>query len=145
MFINICVIQKKIFSGYSPHYIMLVVAPPVTEVVQEHMALCLALDLPFFVVITKVDLRFCNPSEIIAELKNMAQSQNFKKDFVLHTEIDGNIHNINNIISVFTVSSVTGAGLNDLTNFIRDLSPTETITSNSNSDSCLFQVDETFR
>uniref|UniRef100_V9IM21 GTP-binding protein 1 n=1 Tax=Apis cerana TaxID=7461 RepID=V9IM21_APICE len=49
------------------------------------------------------------------------------------------------IIPVFNVSCVTGEGLEDLTNFIKNLSPYNVNSADSDSESCLFQIDETFR
>lgn len=125
---------------------MLVVAPPVNEVVQEHVALCLALRLPFFVVVTKVDLGYCDPRETITQLENIARIQGCKKDFVLRSNNNGDAQsNDPDIISVFPVSCVTGEGLDELTRFIRDLSPLDTVPPDSDPDACLFQIDETFR
>lgn len=131
---------------------MLVVAPPVNEVVQEHVALCLALRLPFFVVVTKVDLGYCFPQEILSQLENIARLQGCNKNFVLQSNNNNNNNKqssqndgSSDVISVFAVSCVTGEGLNNLKNYIKDLSPLESTTSNSDPDSCLFQIDETFR
>lgn len=125
---------------------MLVVAPPVNEVVQEHMALCLALRLPFFVVTTKVDLRYCDLRETLSQLENIARLQGCNNNFVVYcnsNEVAQN--NAVDTISVFAVSCVTGEGLDDLTRFIRDLSPLPPVLPDSDTESCLFQIDETFR
>ncbi|XP_001599526.2 GTP-binding protein 2 [Nasonia vitripennis] len=133
-------------TGYSPHYVMLVVAPPVNEVVQEHVALCLALRLPFFVVLTKVDLGYCDPRETITQLESIARIQGCNKNFVLRSNNNGDAQsNDPDIIPVFPVSCVTGEGLDELTRFIRDLSPMDTVPPDSDPDACLFQIDETFR
>ncbi|XP_058799976.1 GTP-binding protein 2 [Phymastichus coffea] len=132
-------------TGYSPHYVMLVVAPPVNEVVQEHVALCLVLRLPLFVVVTKIDLGYSDPRDTLAHLENIARLQGCDKKFVLHND-NGDIQNNDpDVISVFPVSCVTGEGLDKLTKFIRDLSPIESASPGSDSNSCLFQIDETFR
>ena len=125
---------------------MLVVAPPVNEVVQEHVALCLALRLPFFVVVTKVDLGYCDPREILSRIEDIARLQGCTKNFVLHGNNNGDDQsNDPDVISVFAVSCVTGEGLDELTRYIRDLSPLESVPPDSDPDSCLFQIDETFR
>ncbi|XP_014204247.1 GTP-binding protein 2 [Copidosoma floridanum] len=136
-------------TGYSPHYVMLVVAPPINEVVQEHVALCLALHVPFFVVFTKVDLGYYNPQETLSELKSISTFQGCHKNFLLHNSSNNNSHqdrqnNESNVISVFSVSCVTGEGLSDLKNFIRDLVPVELSPPDLDPDSCLFQIDEIF-
>ncbi|KAK2586872.1 hypothetical protein KPH14_009809 [Odynerus spinipes] len=105
-------------TGYSPHYVILVIAPPLNEASQEHMALCLTLRLPFFIVLNKYDLGFYDTHDILAQLENAIQAH---------------------------VSCVTGKGLGELTSFIRNLSPSETDATNSDPESCLFQIDETFR
>ena len=45
-------------TGYSPHYVMLVVSGSggVVGMTQEHLGIAVALEVPFFVVITKVDV-----------------------------------------------------------------------------------------
>jgi GTPase len=123
---------------------MLVVAPPVNEVVQEHMALCLALRLPFFVVVTKIDLGYNNLQETLSHLENLARLQSCNKKFALQNN-NKNTQNSSNMITVFAVSCVTGEGLEGLTTFIRDLTPIESVLLDLNPDVCLFQIDETFR
>lgn len=125
---------------------MLVVAPPLNEAAQEHMALCLALRLPFFVVVTKTDLGLCEPSHTLAQLENAVRAKGCFKKLVM----GGNNNKLDqdyeaNVIPVFSVSSVTGDGLEELTSFIRDLSSSESSPSDSEPGSCLFQIDETFR
>jgi len=45
-------------SGYVPHYVMMVVSSSagIVGMTREHLALVRALEVPFFVVITKTDL-----------------------------------------------------------------------------------------
>lgn len=125
---------------------MLVVAPPVNEAFQEHMAICLALRLPFFVVVTKVDLGYFDPHETFNQLHNVARSQGCNKTFVLHNNNNNGSTSADlDNIPVFALSCVTGEGINELTRFIRDLAPIESAPPNSDPDSCLFQIDETFR
>lgn len=124
---------------------MLVVAPPVNEVVQEHVALCLALRMPFFVVVTKIDLGYSDPRDTVSQLENIARIQGCDKNFVLHNNNEESQGNDPNVILVFPVSCVTGQGLDELTRFIRDLSPIESVPPDSDSNTCLFQIDETFR
>ncbi|KAL2737438.1 GTP-binding protein 2 [Vespula maculifrons] len=133
-------------TGYSPHYVILVIAPPMNEASQEHMALCLTLRLPFFIVLNKNDLGFCDTHDTLVQLENAIQAHGYSKQLLLY--------NINNdisqyyetdIIPVFTVSCVTGKGLGELTSFIRNLPPSETNPTDSDPESCLFQIDETFR
>lgn len=135
--------------GYSPHHVMLVVAPPLNDAAQEHMALCLALRLPFFIVVTKIDLGFSDYRQTLEQLETAVRSQGCDKQLILFNNNNINTEEVNNyqgnVIPVFTVSSVTGIGLDSLTRFIRDLLPAETLALDSDPGSCLFQIDETFR
>ncbi|XP_011879422.1 PREDICTED: GTP-binding protein 2 [Vollenhovia emeryi] len=133
-------------TGYSPHHVMLVVAPPLNEASQEHMALCLALKLPFFIVVNKIDLGFCDMSETLAQLENAMMTQGYSKQLILFSNNDiPSWDYTSNVIPVFSVSCVTGEGLEELTMFIKNLSPYETNSIDSDPESCLFQIDETFR
>ncbi|XP_043266594.1 GTP-binding protein 2 isoform X2 [Venturia canescens] len=134
-------------TGYSPHHVMLVVAPPLNEAAQEHMALCLALRLPFFVVVTKIDLGLCDTGQTMSQLEIAGRAQGCGKKFVLCSNNNNKLpHDYeSNVIPVFTVSSLTGDGLEQLTRFIRDLSPSQSSSSDYEPGSCLFQIDETFR
>ncbi|XP_015585384.1 GTP-binding protein 2 [Cephus cinctus] len=133
-------------TGYSPHHVMLVIAPPMNEASQEHLALCLALRLPFFVVMTKTDLGLCDPREALTQLKSAVQAHGCSKQLILYSNINEVSRGYElDAIPVFAVSCVTGEGLEGLTRFIRDLPPSEPTPSDSDPESCLFQIDETFR
>lgn len=45
-------------TGYLPHYAMIVVSSSagILGMTQEHLTLALALDVPFFIVVTKIDV-----------------------------------------------------------------------------------------
>ncbi|XP_076231123.1 GTP-binding protein 2 [Calliopsis andreniformis] len=131
-------------TGYSPHHVMLVVAPPMNEASQEHMTLCLTLGLPFFIVVNKIDLGFCSLPETINQLESAISTQGYSKQLVMYNDCEIPWNYESDVIPIFTVSCVTGEGLEDLTNFIKNLSPHD-VNSNSDSESCLFQIDETFR
>lgn len=136
-------------TGYSPHHVMLVIAPPMNEAFQEHLALCLALRLPFFVVITKTDLGLCEARDALVQLENAVRAHGCQKRPVLYSVPDDNSNTPKaydlETIPVFQVSCVTGEGLKALTTFIRDLLPFESTPPESDPESCLFQIDETFR
>ncbi|XP_043799525.1 GTP-binding protein 2 isoform X3 [Apis laboriosa] len=132
-------------TGYSPHHVMLVVAPPMNEASQEHMALCLTLRLPFFIVVNKIDLGFCSTPETINQLENAINAQGYSKQLIMYNNSQISWDFESDIIPVFNVSCVTGEGLEDLTNFIKNLSPYNVNSADSDSESCLFQIDETFR
>ncbi|XP_014484503.1 PREDICTED: GTP-binding protein 2 [Dinoponera quadriceps] len=132
-------------TGYSPHHVMLVIAPPLNEASQEHMALCLALKLPFFIVLNKIDLGFCDTSETLVQLENAMRSQGYPKQLMLFSNNEIPWDYTSDVIPVFNVSCVTGEGLEELTVFIKNLAPYETNSIDSDPESCLFQIDETFR
>ncbi|XP_020281952.1 GTP-binding protein 2 isoform X1 [Pseudomyrmex gracilis] len=132
-------------TGYSPHHVMLVVAPPLNEASQEHMALCLALKLPFFIVVNKIDLGYCDISETLVQLENAMRTQGYPKQLVLFSNDVSSWDYTSDVIPVFSISCVTGEGLEELTTFIKNLAPYETNSIESDPESCLFQIDETFR
>lgn len=61
-------------SGYSPHHAMLVISSVlgIVGMTREHLALTIALEVPFFVVITKIDVS--PPDSILKELQTTIQS-----------------------------------------------------------------------
>lgn len=124
---------------------MLVVTPPMNEASQEHMALCLTLRLPFFIVVNKIDLGFCSTPETINQLENAINAQGYSKQLIMYNNSQMSWDFESDIIPVFNVSCVTGEGLEDLTNFIKNLSSYNVNSADSDSESCLFQIDETFR
>lgn len=129
---------------------MLVIAPPMNEAFQEHLALCLALRLPFFVVITKTDLHLCDARDALAQLENAVRVHGCLKRPILYPLSEKNSNTASEVydletIPVFPVSCVTGEGLKELTTFIRDLLPFESTPPELDPESCLFQIDETFR
>ncbi|KAG7188359.1 hypothetical protein KM043_008014 [Ampulex compressa] len=132
-------------TGYSPHQVMLVVSPPMNEASQEHMALCLALRLPFFVVVNKIDLGVCNAAETLNQLENAVRAQGYHKQLMLVNGSEMSWDYESDVIPIFKVSCVTGEGLDILTDFIKNLLPYEVNGRESDSESCLFQIDETFR
>ena len=45
-------------TGYSPHYVMLVISANagIVPMTQEHLGYAIALEVPFFIIMTKVDI-----------------------------------------------------------------------------------------
>lgn len=66
-------------SGYSPHHAMLVISSVlgIVGMTREHLALTIALEVPFFVVITKIDVSPVQP--ILKELETMMQAVGCRK------------------------------------------------------------------
>lgn len=61
-------------TGYLPHYAMIVVSSSagILGMTHEHLSLALALDVPFFVVVTKTDVT--SPQPTLCSLENVLKS-----------------------------------------------------------------------
>lgn len=61
-------------SGYFPHHAMLVVSSVlgIVRMTREHLAITMALEVPFFVVVTKIDVS--SPKPILDELETLIQA-----------------------------------------------------------------------
>lgn len=115
-------------TGYSPHHAMLVVGSGgnISNMTSEHLAIVRALDMPFFIVVTKIDLT--EPTYTIFELKEILTSIGCRKvPFFVATEDDaltaGSRQSNDQIVPIFCVSNVTGEGLDLLTRYLYVLSP----------------------
>ncbi|KAH8360191.1 hypothetical protein KR093_011282 [Drosophila rubida] len=139
-------------SGYSPHYAMLVVSAGsgCNDTTEEHLAIVRALDMPFFILITKTDIT--SPDATVQELRTLLTTIGCRKVPFVVTNTDeaisaGSNQVSENIVPIFCVSNVTGTGLNLVTKFLYVLSPG---ISNAEKDRlelepCEFQIDEIFR
>lgn len=139
-------------SGYSPHHAMLVVSAGggFSGMTKEHLSIVRALDMPFFIVVTKIDIT--PPDQTVQELKNILTSVGCRKvPFIVQNDDDvltaGSHQAYENIVPIFCVSNVTGAGLTLVTNFLYVLSPgiSNAEKERLEQESCEFHVDEIFR
>ena len=66
-------------TGYSPHHVMLVVSGSagIVGMTHEHLALAIALDVPFFITITKTDVT--SPADTLISLEAMLKSAGCRK------------------------------------------------------------------
>ena len=141
-------------TGYCPHYVMLVVSATagVVGMTQEHLGIAVALEVPFFVVITKVDMV---PKEqldkICATVTTVLKSAGATKVPLLVSTSDDCITAASNslssaVVPVFCVSSVSGAGLRDIKQYLHLLPPGVGQSEASRLDQELpeFQIDELF-
>lgn len=66
-------------SGYSPHHAMLVISSVlgIVGMTREHLALTIALEVPCFVVVTKIDVSA--PDPILEQLQNMITAAGSRK------------------------------------------------------------------
>lgn len=140
-------------SGYSPHQAMLVIASGggTSGVTNEHLAIVRALDMPFFIVVTKIDM---SPSidVTLEDIKNILSSIGCRKVPFLVTNEDDVLTACSNqsceqIVPIFCVSNVTGGGMDLLTRFLFILSPgiSNAEKERLEQDPCLFQIDEIFK
>nr|CAD7404549.1 unnamed protein product [Timema cristinae] len=139
-------------TGYSPHHVMLVVSSSagVLGMTHEHLAIAMALDVPFFIVITKTDRT--SPHDTLHSLDNMLKSVGCRKVPLIVTNEDdvitaGSNQLSENIVPIFCVSSVNGKGLELLTKFLHVLPPGVSLKERERMEQelCEFQIDETFR
>ncbi len=85
----------------------------VLKMTREHLGIIKALNVPFFVVITKLDI--CPPNVLERTEREITRiiKSSFKKDLVLLDEFGKNRYNPENkeVINYFKISNVTGSGL----------------------------------
>merc|ERR1711962_1380971 len=118
-------------TGYCPHYVMLMVSASagVVGMTQEHLGIAIALEVPFFVVVTKTDattperLKKTQDS-VTSTLKSAGAS---KVPLVVKSSDDcitaASNQLKNNIVPIFCVSSVEGTGLERVKQFLHLLPP----------------------
>nr|VZI38766.1 unnamed protein product [Spirometra erinaceieuropaei] len=136
-------------TGHAPDFVMLMVGANagIVGMTKEHLGLALALSVPVFVVITKVDM--CPPNvlnETVSLLFRILKSPGCRKIPVLVSSKDDVICSAINFTSermcpVFLVSNVTGSNLDLLTSFLNLLSPRSP---SRLEDPAEFQIDELF-
>lgn len=139
-------------TGYSPHHAMLVVASggEISMMTKEHLAIVRALDMPFFIVVTKIDLT--SSDNTLQELKIILTSVGCRKVPLLVTTDDdvltaGSHQSSEKIVPIFCVSNVSGDGLDLITKFLYVLSPgiSNSEKERLEQEPCEFQVDEIFK
>ena len=141
-------------TGYCPHYVMLVVSASagVVGMTQEHLGIAVALEVPFFVVVTKVDMvpapRLDTTLTTVAGILKSAGAH--KVPLVVKSSDDcitAAANQLkNNIVPIFCVSSVEGTGLERVKQFLHLLPPGVGQVEASKLEQELpeFQVDELF-
>ena len=141
-------------TGYCPHYVMLVVSAGagVVGMTQEHLGIAVALEVPFFVVVTKVDMvpapRLNATLSTVATILKSAGAS--KVPLVVKSSDDcitaASNQLKNNIVPIFCVSSVEGTGLERVKQFLHLLPPGVGQVEASKLEQELpeFQVDELF-
>jgi len=118
-------------TSYAPHYVMLIVSGSagVVGTTREHLGLALALEVPFFLVVTKQDITRAHVlDQTVQHLETLLKGPGCNKvPFRIETEDDVITASATSLsektVPIFIVSSVTGRGLNLLTRFLHLLPP----------------------
>lgn len=116
-------------SGSDPHFVMLMIGSNagIVGMTKEHLGLALCLNLPVFIVITKVDM--CPKPVLestIKQLTKILKSSGCRKIPMFVKSMDDALLVANNFVSeriapIFQVSNVTGEGLPILKSFLNIL------------------------
>ncbi|XP_061502370.1 GTP-binding protein 2 [Anopheles gambiae] len=138
-------------SGYCPQHALIVIAAGnISNMTREHLAIIHALDISFSIIVTKIDL--APPDPILFELKNLLTSIGYRKvPYLISNQDDvlnANAHqSVEQIVPIFCVSNVTGAGLDLLIQYLYVLSPgiSNAEKERLEQQPIEFQIDEIFR
>lgn len=136
-------------TGHAPDFAMLMIGSNagIIGMTKEHLGLALALNVPVFVVITKIDM--CPPNvlqETIKLLNRVLKSPGCRKIPMMIQNKDDVVVSASNFVServcpIFQVSNVTGENLGLLKIFLNLLSSGGNF---NEDDPAEFQVDETY-
>ncbi|KAM4750758.1 GTP binding protein 1, like isoform 2-T2 [Anableps anableps] len=136
-------------TGHLPDFCMLMVGSNagIVGMTKEHLGLALALNVPVFVVVTKIDM--C-PANILQEtlklLQRLLKSPGCRKIPVLVQNKDDVVVTASNFSSermcpIFQISNVTGENMDLLKMFLNLLSPRTTFNDDEPAE---FQIDDTY-
>jgi len=136
-------------TGHAPDFGMLMVGANagIVGMTKEHLGLALALSVPVFVVVTKIDM--CPPNVLQETLKllvKILKSPGCRKVPVMVKSADDVVISATNFVSerlcpIFQVSNVTGENLPFLKMFLNLLS---TRSPNTDNNPAEFQIDDTY-
>jgi len=117
-------------SALLPHYAVILIGTNmgVQRMTKEHLGIVISLNIPFFIVFTKVDIA---PKEVkektINTFTSLLKTGLQKSVFNVKSEKDAEFAAKNvpmgNLVPIFQVSTVTGEGLDDLKCFLSQLIP----------------------
>jgi GTPase len=121
-------------SALLPHYAVILIGTNmgVQRMTKEHLGIVISLNIPFFIVFTKVDIA---PKEVkektINTFTSLLKTGLQKSVFNVKSEKDAEFAAKNvpmgNLVPIFQVSTVTGEGLDDLKCFLSQLIPKNSI------------------
>jgi len=136
-------------TGHAPDFGMLMVGANagIVGMTKEHLGLALALSVPVFVVVTKIDM--CPPNVLQETLKllvKILKSPGCRKVPVMVKTADDVVLSATNFVSerlcpIFQVSNVTGENMDFLKMFLNLLS---TRSPNTDKEPSEFQIDDTY-
>lgn len=136
-------------TGHAPDFSMLMVGANagVVGMAKEHLGLALALNVPVFVVVTKIDM--CPPNVLHDTLKllvRILKSPGCRKIPVMVQSADDVVLSATNFVSerlcpIFQISNVTGENMTYLKMFLNLLSPRSAPTDREPAE---FQIDDTY-
>ena len=121
-------------SALLPHYAVILIGTNmgVQRMTKEHLGIVISLNIPFFIVFTKIDIA---PKEVkektINTFSSLLKTGLQKSVFNVKSEKDAEFAAKNipsgNLVPIFQVSTVTGEGLDDLKYFLSSLVPMNSI------------------
>lgn len=136
-------------TGHCPDYALLMIGANagIIGMTKEHLGVTLALNIPVFVVITKIDM--CPPNilqQTLTNLRKVLKSQGCRKIPILVESDEDVIISASNFVSerlcpIFQVSNVTGKNLNYLKSFLNLLNSRSPNYDDSPKE---FQIDEIY-
>mmetsp|Transcript_13628 Transcript_13628/g.18886 ORF Transcript_13628/g.18886 Transcript_13628/m.18886 type:complete len:529 (-) Transcript_13628:497-2083(-) len=154
-FVDLCGHEKYLktticgLTGTFPDYACLVVGANmgVTKMTKEHLGIVLALKIPFYVILTKVDI--CPPNVLKRtkdKLVKILKSRFAKKmPFEVRDETDVGTclqNQSSKLTPIFSLSAVTGQGVKYLESYLSGLAPRQTW--DSEAKNVEFSIEETF-
>lgn len=109
----------------------------VLKMTREHLGIIKALKIPFFVVLTKIDI--CPPNVLERTEREITKliQKNFKKKVIETSEIN------DQTVNLFKLSNVTGEGLDDFRKFLFQQNPSIDWESKRNKDS-IYWIDNVY-
>jgi len=141
-------------TGYSPHYVMLVISANsgLVTMTKEHIGYAIALEVPFFIIMTKVDITPKPKLQATLEgLKKFLANVGSKKVPLVVKNSDDLLNAVSNtpkenVVPIFCVSSVSGSGLTEVKRFLHLLPPVAGLKEQEKLEQANpeFQVDEIF-
>uniref|UniRef100_A0A5S6Q4F9 Tr-type G domain-containing protein n=1 Tax=Trichuris muris TaxID=70415 RepID=A0A5S6Q4F9_TRIMR len=142
-------------SAYKPRFVVLVVDAKVgiADTTRDHLAWSFALEVPVFIAVTKVDIASRQMvNKVVTDIVNSLKNPPYRRVAVRVNSDDdvltlGSNFGGQNLVPIFTVSSVTGESIEQLLKFLYILPPRDTNKQNMASlqEDVEFQIDDIFQ